>query len=142
MNVISKDEVDKWTDKYKINNMKHTKSLRSVVNPPKARKLPRIREPRMHTITPQALTQFCGSFSSSVSPYNEYKESIKKSTVTLLSQLNPTETQDVLKEKILASGDIGKICASKLMDYSGIENEWLILGLTVCGKFLEARCGV
>jgi len=42
----------------------------------------------------------------------------------------------------MGSKDIVDILSDKLMDLDMIENEWLVLGLTVAGKFLEANNGI
>ena len=145
MNIVSKEEVDKWNDKHKIESMKHTKSLRTIVNPPKPKKLPRIRQPRNHSVSPETMFKGLSYVSNQLSappcPYNEYKDSIKKTSASLLSSVD-ANNQEALKQKILESNDIATICANKLMDFSGIENEWLILCLTIGGKILESKFSV
>jgi hypothetical protein len=149
MNIIPKEKINEWNDKSKIQSMKHSKSIRQVVNPPKQKRLARIRQPREHTINPRILFNDASQLTnilrggSSVSKYNEYKESLKKSSAYLLANaVGSSQDSENIKQKLQESQDIATICSEKIMDWNGIENEWVILCVTILGKLLESKIGV
>ena len=153
--VISKDMIKSWNDKNKINQLKHTKSLSKEASPKPIMKLRGSRGGRRTAergMDPERMINILGkirnnlpnqSFADSPPcPYNEYKDSIKKTTTTLLSAYAGQDNSDSVRDKLQNSSDIASILSNKVGSINFVENEWAVLCLTVLGKFAEARCGV
>lgn len=144
--VISKATIDKWNDDHRIEQLKHKREINVAVNPPKPKRTygggGRVKESRRSTIDPTTLMNRISTLNGfkSASPYNEYKDSIKKTTANVISSMGSNaEEQKTVRDKIMTSADIASICSRKLFDLNIVENEWAILGLTLAGKFLEAK---
>ena len=140
--VISKATIDKWNDDHKIEQLKHQKEIKVAVNPPKQKVMRSYgrRSAPQHRVDPVALMNRIQQINSVSNEYNEYKDSIKRTTASIIGSLGKNEEeQQSVREKIMTSGDIASICSKKLMDLNVIENEWAVLGLTIAGKFLEAK---
>ena len=72
--------------------------------------------------------------------YNEYKSALKSGVNTLFSQIERNDAyKHSFKDKISNSHDIQTILDNKLSAFNWIENENIILGLTVVAKLLENR---
>jgi hypothetical protein len=161
--VISKEEINQWTDKHKITDLKHQKEIRRQVEPKppvmlkgKQSKTPRpVAQPRNHStaFNPQRIASILKGVSRDdsasyhhrtlpPSQYREYKESIKKTGTHLIASYAGRDNTDNVKEKLSSSEDIQKIISNKIGDLDLVENEWGVLALTVLGKFLESKFGV
>jgi len=150
MKIISSNEIQSLNDKKSIEDKKHTKELNKAVNPPKM-KIKTSRAPKSAPMSASRLKNILKYQSmesggeSAVrlpkSQYQEYKQSLKESTINVVTSLQP-EYADTVRDKLLGSNDIVNILSEKVMNLDLIENEWLILGLTVAGKFLEANQGI
>ena len=141
MKVVSKQDIEKMDDDLRIERKKHEKDLNKVVNPPKMKPMKKTRsQGAPHRIN---LNHFKSLAMPSNQPprYTEYKRSLRNIAAETVSKLAPEEA-DTVKDKLLASHDIANICTEKLLDLDLIENEWILLGLTVAGKILEAKTGV
>jgi hypothetical protein len=93
------------------------------------------RRPQQPALDPRVLEQLVAQ-----TQYQEYKTSIREAIhygMTLIER-NPSY-KDGLKQKICASRDIRTILDNKLRGVNLIENEWLVLGLTLCSKVIENR---
>jgi hypothetical protein len=166
--VISKQEVNQWTDKHKVDDMKHQRVLRDEATPKPMFQMKggrgrttktRTRPKREHSqsITPQRIQSILSNFNGSQTTtsssysrppppqnaYREYKDSIKKTGTHFIASYAGSSNTDNVREKLQNSEDIQKIINNKIgdLDFVG-DNEWGILGLTVLGKFLEAKFGV
>jgi hypothetical protein len=157
MKVITKQIIDQWNDDHKLEQMKHAKEMRQQINPPRQRPLrPSSASSRPHRVNPIALMNALNKEASAggmalaqaqaamnpCSQYTEYKDSIKRTTASIVSSCVGTEREKGnLKEKILSSGDIASICSKKLaeMGCNMITSEWAVLALTVAGKVLETK---
>ena len=139
MKVVSKQDIEKMDDDLRIEKKKHEKDINKVVNPPKMKPIRKSAPPPSIN-----LNQFKSLANQSPRPpprYTEYKRSLRHIAAETVSKLAPEEAETV-KDKLLASQDIANICTDKLFDLDLIENEWILLGLTVAGKILEAKTGV
>jgi len=137
MKVVSKQDIEKMDDELRVEKKKHEKDLNKIVNPPKMKPIkkshppPRISMERFANLPrPPPARQ-----------YSEYKRSLRHVAAETVAKLAPEES-DAVKDKLLASHDIANLCAEKLFDMNFIENDWLVLGLTIAGKILEAKTGL
>ena len=161
--IVSKSTIADWNDKSKVNEMKHSKELRTQVNPPKMFQAPRsrggvsrgrraqVQSMRQHSsmLDPSRLASLLGRSASEpaeyrekLHDYREYKESIKKSSTQVLGKLigDNVDQQASVRDKIANSKDIATIIANRIGDLDLFQNEWLILCLTIGGKYLETYC--
>jgi hypothetical protein len=142
MKVVSKQDIEKMDDDLKIEKKKHEKDLNKVVNPPKMKPISKMRsEGASSRINLNQFKSLAAIPTNQPPRYNEYKQSLRQVAAETVSKLAPDEA-DTVKDKLMASRDIANICADKLFDLDLIENEWLVLGLTIAGKILEAKTGV
>jgi len=151
MKIITSSDIQSLNDKKSIEEKKHTKEITRAVNPPKmrARRTPAPRKDRVISASRlKNILKYQSNPISDLSPpsapksqYKEYKNSMKETSINLITSIQP-EYADTIKDKIMGSKDIVDILSDKLMDLDMIENEWLVLGLTVAGKFLEANNGI
>ena len=152
MKILSSQEIKSLDDKKSIEDKKHQKELNHAVNPPKPRRtrmsVPRQREQKS-SMDPARLAKILGN-AKKMSPtqdflpqndYREYKESLKRSAIGLVSSMEG-EHKEIIQDKLANSNDIPKILTNQLLDLDLIQNEWVILALTIGGKFLESRAGV
>jgi hypothetical protein len=163
---VSKSTIADWNDKSKVTAMKHSKELRTQVNPPKMFQAPRgsragnrgrraqVNAARQHSaaLDPSRLASLISNIpgrDASERPrarpnhdYQEYKESIKRSTTQVLGSLagENEDQQQSVRNKIANSKDIAQIIGSRFSDMDFFDNEWIILALTIGGKYLEAYC--
>ena len=150
MKIISSDESQSLNDKKEIEEKKHTKEIFKAVNPPKQtpRRTPAPRRER--TVQASRLKdflQFQSSQSSNAVPpvpkqqYKEWTNSVKETAIKTVVSIQP-EYSDTIRDKLTSSNDIVSILSDKIMNLDLVENEWLILALTIGGKFLEANTGI
>jgi hypothetical protein len=153
--VISKQEINQWSDKHKVDDMKHQRNLRDEATPKPQMALKssgRSRPKRIHSqsMTPQRIQSILSNVNPSSSPpihrpvgqYKEYKDSIKKTGTHFIASYAGRDNTDNVRDKLQGSEDIQKIISNKIGDLDLVDNEWGVLGLTVLGKFLEAKFGV
>lgn len=149
MKIISSDEIQSLNDKKAIEEKKHTKEIFKAVNPPKQRPrrtpAPR-RERTVQASRLKDLLQFQSPQSSNVVPsapkqYKEWTNSMKETAIKTVVSIQP-EYSDTIRDKLTSSNDIVSILSDKIMNLDLVENEWLILALTIGGKFLEANTGI
>jgi len=162
--IVTKSTIQEWNDKSKINDMKHNKDLRTAVNPPKmvqfkkpsgSGRAERMQRQRNHNTTfdPSRLASILSGIPREgaeagerrpPTPYKEYKDSIKKASTQVLSSFagENTDNQESVRNKLANSKDIADILANRIGDLDLFQNEWIILCLTIGGKFLETRCGI
>jgi len=149
MKVIPKSVISSWNDKSQVDKMKHQHSLRKEVNP--ERDLTRIkgrsrvsapRAPRQRQINPDRIRQILSEPIVTQSPYNEYKDSLKKCSGSVIAKTLGDDDGETLKKKITDSKDIQTIITNQVCSFPTFENELIVLGLTLTGKFLESKFGV
>ena len=139
MKIISSDEIQSLNDKKEIEEKKHTKEIFKAVNPPKQRPRRTPAPRRERTVQASRLKdflQFQSSQSSNAVPpvpkqqYKEWTNSVKETAIKTVVSIQPEYS------------DIVSILSDKIMNLDLVENEWLILALTIGGKFLEANTGI
>ena len=150
MKVVPKSIISSWNDKCQVDKMKHAHSLRKEVNPEKdltriknRGRAPRPPPMRARSINPDKIRDILNQdIPMTCNQYGEYKDSIKKCSSSVIATCLGENESGTLKEKITTSDDIQKILTDKITDLPLLSSEWIVLGMTVAGKYLETKCGV
>lgn len=154
VSIINKSELQKMSNARLITEKISKKEITSRVNetfkPQKQKSIvikggggrrPRVRSPT-RSAPPRVddrLIEFL-EHRRRTSRYNEYKTSLREGLTGIMAMIerNP-HYKEGLKQKIGSSHDINDILTNKLEAFNFIENDNIILGLTVVAKYLENR---
>jgi hypothetical protein len=144
--VISKNQIDSIERNKqhlkKVDELKESKSINREVNPPKAPKMIKISKPPSQPkpkLPPKHIMEMIQK-QREEREYTEYKECINNVLTSVLSKAEPNENYNQsLQQKISNSKDLKKIIKNKVIDYTHVENEFIVFLLTLGGYYLENR---
>jgi hypothetical protein len=143
MKIIPKSEIENMNDALIIQAKKHDKEILKAVNPPKHKPFRQKREPapRPRRIDISQLPSLNHVQNQPVSQYKEYKESLKKSALHIVSSFEEPQYQSGLIHKIATSPEVKQI-VTEIIPIVEAQNNITALIFTILGKALENRVGI
>ena len=147
--VISKNQIDSIERNKqhikKVDELKESKSINREVNPPKPPKMIKMSKPvsqpsqPKYKPPPKHIMEMIQK-QREEREYTEYKDCINNVLTSVLSKAEPNENYNQsLQQKISNSKDLKKIIKNKVIDYTHVENEFIVFLLTLGGYYLENR---